>query len=174
MKEVVIVTVRKLLIGAAALSVAALVPAALAAERPDDRAGPIGVGGVAQTETATFDSVGTADTVEARIKAGLDARGNEIAATRPDDRAERFSPGMAAAAPTRPDDRAERPTSGPTQPVAAEPTAGTGVEWSDRLVVAVLTALAAAVAVAVAYGIVHRRGGGTGTTGTPGRPATTH
>jgi len=145
-KEVVIVTVRKLLIGAAALSVAALVPAALAAERPDDRAGPIGVGGVAQTETAI----------------------------RPDDRAERFSPDMAPAAPTRPDDRAERPTSGPTQPVAAEPTTGTGVEWSDRLVVAALAALAAAVAVAMAYGIVHRRGGGTGTTGTPGRPATTH
>ena len=125
MKEVVIVTVRKLLIGAAALSVAALVPAALAAERPDDRA-------------------------------------------------ERFSPDMAPAAPTRPDDRAERPTSGPTQPVAAEPTTGTGVEWSNRLVVAALAALAAAVAVAMAYGIVHRRGGGTGTTGTPGRPATTH
>ncbi len=157
MKEVVIVTVRKLLIGAAALFVAALVPAALAAERPDDRAGPIGASGVVlmQTESVVFDSVGTADTVEARINAGLDARGVEIT-------------------PTRPDDRAVRQVPLPTQPVAAAPAAGTGFEWSDPLVVAAWVAIAAAVAAAVAYGIVHRRGGGTGTTGTPGRPATTH
>ena len=47
-KEVVTVTVPKLLIGVVVLSgVAAFVPAALGAERPDDRAGPRGVGSVA-------------------------------------------------------------------------------------------------------------------------------
>lgn len=167
-------TVRKLLIGAAVLFVAALVPAAMAAERPDDRAGPIGASGVVQTETIVFESVGTADTVEARINAGLDGRGNEIAPTRPDDRAERLTPEPAAVTPIRPDDRADRPSPGMAQPVAAEPTAGTGFEWNDPFVAAGLAAIIAAIAVAMAYVIVHRQGGGRGTTGSPGKPATTH
>ena len=47
-KEVITVTVPKLLIGVVVLSgVAAFVPATLGAERPDDRAGPRGVGSFA-------------------------------------------------------------------------------------------------------------------------------
>ncbi|TPW08021.1 MAG: hypothetical protein FD127_4411, partial [Acidimicrobiaceae bacterium] len=49
-EEVVTVTVPKLLIGVVVLSVvAAFVPAALGADRPDDRGGPIGVGSVTPT-----------------------------------------------------------------------------------------------------------------------------
>jgi hypothetical protein len=223
-KEVITVTVRMLLTGAVVLSVAMLVPAGLAAERPDDRAGPLGVGGVAQTQVVQFEAYGTADTVEARIAAGFDAFGSEIVAVRPDDRAgplgvggvaqtvavrfepygtadtveariaagfdafgteivavrpddraDRFTPGMGEPAPVRPDDRAERFTPGSAaEPIAATPTATTGTEWSDPLVVGALAAVVAGVAAAVAFAFIHRRGGGTGTTGTPGRPAATH
>lgn len=174
-KEVITVTVRTLLTGAVVLSVAMLVPAGLAAERPDDRAGPLGVGGVAQSQVVQFEAYGTADTIEARIAAGFDALGSEIVAVRPDDRADRFTPGMGEPAPVRPDDRAERFTPGSAaEPIAATPTATTGTTWDDPLVVGALVAVVAGVAAAVAFAFIHRRGGGTGTTGTPGRPAATH
>lgn len=174
-KEVITVTVRTLLTGAVVLSVAMLVPAGLAAERPDDRAGPLGVGGVAQSQVVQFEAYGTADTVEARIAAGFDAFGTEIVAVRPDDRADRFTPGMGEPAPVRPDDRAERFTPGSAaEPIAATPTATTGTTWDDPLVVGALVAVVAGMAAAVAFAFIHRRGGGTGTTGTPGRPAATH
>jgi hypothetical protein len=155
---VVTVTVGKLLIGAAALSVVAvLVPAALA-ERPDDREGVIGVGAVA-TETTPFTSVGTADTVEARIRAGLDARGAVIAPTRPDDRVGPIGVGVV----------------GQTEPTPVTPVASPGTDWSDPFVVGAIAAVIALLGITVVYVVEHgRRGGGTSGRGTPGRPATTH
>lgn len=168
-EEVVTVTVAKLLIGAAALSaVAVLVPTALATDRPDDRAGTIGVGAVATettpstsiesavaptrpddaagtkgvgavvaTATTPFAPIGTADTVEARIDSGLDARGSPV--------------------------------------VATEPIATPGTDWSDPVVVGGIAAVFALLGITVVYVIEHgRRGGGTSHRGTPGRPAATH
>ena len=127
-KEVVTVTVPKLLIGVVVLSVvAAFVPAALGAERPDDRAGPRGAGAV-----------------------------TAVVAVHPNDRAGPL--GVGAATPV----------------VVEAPVASTGIDWADPLVIAGLTALAAVAAIAVAYGVVHHRHGGTGTTGGPGRTAVTH
>lgn len=167
-------TVRTLISGLAVVSVMLLVPAGLAAERPDDRAGPIGVGGVAQAETLQFEAYGTADTIVARIEAGLDAYGNEVAAVRPDDRADRFAPDTAASAPVIPDDRAERFTPGSeAQPVTAT-TEDAGIEWSDPLVVGLLAALAAGLATVAVVAVVHRRGGGPGTRGMPGTPTHSH
>lgn len=160
-------TARTLIGGLVVLFVAMLVPAGLAAERPDDRAGPIGVGSVSQTEVLPFVAVGTADTVVARIAAGLDAYGNEVTAVRPDDRAGRYTPGTAEPAPVIPDDRADRFTPGAeAQPVAAT-SEDTGIDWSDPLVIGVLTALVAGGAMAVVVAVVHHRGGGTGMKGTP-------
>jgi len=174
-EEVITVTVRTLVSGLAVLSVAMLVPAGLAAERPDDRAGPIGVGGVAQAGGVQFEAYGTADTIVTRIEAGLDAHGNVIAATRPDDRADRFTPGMGEPAPVRPDDRADRVTPGSAaEPATATPTATTGIEWSDPLVIGALVALGAGMATALVFVVIHRRGGPPGTRGTHGRPAMTH
>jgi hypothetical protein len=154
-EEVVTMTVPKLLIGAVALSaVAAFVPAALGAERPDDRSGPIGVGAV--ETTVPWVPYGTADTIEARIKAGLDAKTGVPVSQRPDDRAGPL--GVGAVSPT----------------VVETPVASTGNDWTDPLVIAGLAALAAAAAVAVAYGVVHHRHGGAGRTGGPGRTAVTH
>jgi hypothetical protein len=147
-KEVVTVTVPKLLIGAVVLSVvAAFVPAALGADRPDDRAGPLGVG-----------SVATAVVVH------------------PNDRAGPL--GVGSAAPVvvvHPNDRAGPLGVGSAAPVVVEtPVASTGIDWADPLVIAGLTALAAVAVMAAAYGVVHHRHGGTGTTGGPGRTAVTH
>jgi hypothetical protein len=172
---VVTVTVGKLLIGAAVLSVVAvLVPAALA-ERPDDREGTIGVGAVVAAETTPFQSIGTADTVEARIRAGLDARGNVVSPVRPDDRGEPMGPG-AVVSPTRPDDIAgpigvgSVEVGSPTEPVATP-----GTDWSDPFVVGAIAAVIALLGVTVVYVVEHgRRGGGTSGRGTPGRPITTH
>jgi hypothetical protein len=148
------VTVRKLLCGAVAvLAVAVLVPAALAADRPDDRAGPLGVAaaqtsapttirpddragplgpGAAEASAVAYVPMPTADVIERRIEAGLD------------------------------------PITG--MPVAGEPAATDGFEWSDPLVLAGFAALAAAAVLGVTYLVVHTHHGGTGT----GRPAATH
>jgi len=147
-KEVITVTVPKLLIGVVVLSgVAAFVPATLGAERPDDRAGPRGVGSVAP-----------------------------VVVVRPDDRAGPRGVGsVAPAVVVRPDDRAGPRGVGSFAPVVVEaPVASTGIDWADPLVIAGLTALAAIAAMAVAYGVVHHRHGGAGKTGGPGRTAVTH
>ena len=167
-------TVRRLIGGLAVLSVVMLVPAG-AAERPDDSAGAIGVGSVPQAGTVEFRAYGTADTIAARIRAGLDAYGNEVSAVRPDDLAARFTPAMGEPAVTLPDDRAERFTPGSTtQPVVATPTTDTGIDWSDPLVVGAATVLVAGLATLAAFAVVHYRGGGPGMRGTPGRPTPTH
>lgn len=130
-------TVRTLISGLVVVFVGMLVPAGLAAERPDNQAGPIGVGGVTQTDTVQFKAYGTADTIVARLNAGLDAYGNE--------------------------------------PVAATPTADTGITWSDPLVFGVLAALVAGLAAVAVFAVVHHHGGGPpGTRGTTGRPTVTH
>jgi hypothetical protein len=54
------------------------------------------------------------------------------------------------------------------------PVAATGIDWTDPLVIAGLTALAAVAAMAVGYGVVHHRHGGAGKTGGPGRTPVTH
>jgi hypothetical protein len=162
---VVIVTVRSLLIGAAVLSVAALVPAALAAERPDDAAGPIGVGGIAQAQAPA------ATRPDDRAERFTPGAATPVV-VRPDDRAERFTPGAATPVVVRPDDRAERFTPGAAEPAVADESATTSrFEWSDPAVIGGLAALAAAIA--TAFALVHRRGG-SGTTGPPGSPAPTH
>jgi hypothetical protein len=84
---------------------ALLVPAALA-ERPDDRGGPIGVGGAAASVSTSI---------------------------RPDDRAGLRGPGarsQTATAPARPDDRAgvRGPGAAPTVPTTP---AASGFDWSD-------------------------------------------
>lgn len=167
-------TVRRLIGGLAVLSVVMIVPAG-AAERPDDHAGPIGVGGVTEAGTVQFRAYGTADTIAARIDAGLDAYGNEIAAARPDDRAARFTPATGEPTVILPDDRAERFTPGSvTQPVIATPTTDTGIDWSDPLIVGAATVLVAGLATLAAFAVVHRRGGGPGMRGTPGTPTPIH
>ena len=168
-------TVRTLIGGLVVLFVVMLVPAGLAAERPDDQAGQIGVGGVAQAQSVQFEAFGTADTIVARMRAGLDAYGNEVAAVRPDDLADRVTPGMAEPAPTLPDNRADRFTPGSeAQPVAVASTADTGIDWSDPIVVGVLTVLVAGLASVAVFAVVHRRGGGPGMRGTTGTPTPTH
>ena len=141
-------TVPKLLIGVVVLSVvAAFVPAALGADRPDDRAGQIGVGAVPATVVV-----------------------------HPNDRAGPLGVGPdASAVVVHPNDRAGQIGVGSVVPIAVEtPVASSGIDWADPLVIAGLTALAAVAAIAVAYGVVHHRHGGTGTTGGPGRTAVTH
>jgi hypothetical protein len=138
--------VRTLIGGLVVASMVVLVPAGLAAQRPDDRAGPIGVGSIVQPATV-----------------------------RPDDRAARFTPGMIASAPTLPDNRADRFTPGATtQPVTGTTTADTGIDWNDPRIVAVSTVLVAGLATAAAFAAVHHRSGGPGTRGTPGTPTPTH
>jgi hypothetical protein len=153
-EEVVTVTLGKLLVGAALLSVVtALVPSALAVERPDDRAGPLGVGGT-QVESTLFDSVGTADTVEARILKGLDGRGAVIV-------------------PIRPDDQSGPRGVGSIEPVVVVPVAASA-DRTDPLAVGAAAAVIALLGVAIVYAVEHgRRTGGTGTHGTPGAPAHT-
>lgn len=185
-EDVVTVTVAKLLIGAAALSaVAVLVPTALAADRPDDRAGMIGVGAVA-TETTPIAPIGTADTVEARIDAGLDARGSAVVPTWPDAAAgmtgfgEPVAPATTPFAPIGTADTVEaRLDAGldarGSPVVATEPIATPGTDWSDPVVVGGIAAVFALLGITVVYMIEHgRRGGGTSHRGTPGRPAATH
>jgi hypothetical protein len=185
-EEVVTVTVAKLLIGAAALSaVAVLVPTALAADRPDDRAGAIGVGAVS-TETTPSVSIGTADTVEARIDSGLDARGSAVVPSRPDDRAGSLGVGAVVATQTTPvapigtadtvEARIDAGLDARGSPVVAtEPIATPGTDWSDPVVVGAIAAVFALLGITVVYLIEHgRRGGGTSHRGTPGRPAATH
>jgi hypothetical protein len=171
---VVTVTLRKLLIGAAVVfGVAALVPSAIAADRPDDRADRTGVGALTVV-ASTFAPVGTADTVEARIRAGLDARGAVLASARPDDRAGELGVG-AILLPTRPDDRSGQIGVGSIEPTPASgPVASTGTDWSDPFTVGAVAAVFALLGIAVLYGVEHRRGGGTGMHGTPGMPTTTH
>jgi hypothetical protein len=147
-KEVVTVTVPKLLLGVAALFVvAAFVPAALAADRPDDRAGPLGVG---STEPAVV--------------------------AHPNDRAGPLGVGSTEpAVVVHPNDRAGVLGVGSVAPVVVEtPVASTGIDWADPLVIAGLTALAAVAVMAAGYGVVHHRHGGAGKTGGPGRTAVTH
>jgi hypothetical protein len=172
---VIAMTGRTLISGLVMLFVVVLVPAGLAAERPDDRSGPIGVGSVAGAAASEFTAYGTADTVVARMSAGLDAYGNPIAAVTPDNRADRFTPGSTASAPTLPDDRAERFTPGSaTQPVTATPTADSGIDWGDPMLVGGLAVLVVGLATAAAVAVVHRHRGGPGTRGTPGMPTPTH
>ena len=141
-------TVPKLLVGVVVLSVvAAFVPAALGADRPDDRAGQIGVGAVPAAVVV-----------------------------HPNDRAGPLGVGPdASAVVVHPNDRAGQIGVGSVVPIAVEtPVASSGIDWADPLVIAGLTALVAAAGVAIAYGVVHHRHGGAGTTGGPGRPAVTH
>ena len=167
-------TARALIGGLVVLFVAMLVPAGLAADRPDDRAGPIGVGSVTLPEAVQFAAYGTADTVVARIAAGLDAYGNQVAAVRPDDLADRFTPGTAAQVRALPDDRADRFTPGAeAQPVAVA-TEDTGIDWNDPLVIGVLTVLVAGLASVAVFAVVHRHGGGPGMRGTAGTPTPSH
>ncbi len=169
-------TVPRLFTGAVVLSVvAAFVPAALGADRPDDRAGPLGVGAVAPIAVVRPDD-----------RAGpIGVGAGSPAATvvvRPDDRAGPIGVGAGSPAATvvvRPDDRAGPIGVGAGSPapvvVEAAPVASTtGIDWADPLVLAGLTALLAVAAMAGAYGIVHHRHGGSGKTGGPGRTAVTH
>jgi len=167
-KEVVTVTVPKLLIGVVVLSVvAAFVPAALGGERPDDRAGPRGVGAA----TAVV-------AVHPNDRAGPLGVGaaTAVVAVHPNDRAGPL--GVGAATPVvavHPNDRAGPLGVGAATPVVVEsPVASTGIDWADPLVISGLTAFAAVAAIAVAYGVVHHRHGGAGKTGGPGRTAVTH
>ena len=167
-------TARALIGGLVVLFVAMLVPAGLAADRPDDRAGPIGVGSVTLPEAVQFVAYGTADTVAARIAAGLDAYGNQVAAVRPDDLADRFTPGAGAQVRVLPDNRADRFTPGAeAQPVAVA-TEDTGIDWNDPLVVGVLTVLVAGLAGVAVLAVVQRHGGGPGMRGTRGTPTPSH
>lgn len=170
--------VLRILIGVGAVvAVVCLASVAWGAERPDDRAGALGVGATTASEQLPYDAYGTADTVEARIRLGLDARGNVLAAERPDDRAGAIGVGAAAATAQlaeRPDDRAGEIGVGAIEPDAYQvPAATTGTDWTDPVVIGGLLTLAALVVIAGVYVGTHRRHGGTGTTG-PGRPAVTH
>jgi hypothetical protein len=114
-----------------------------------------------------FAAYGTADTVVARIAAGLDAYGNQVAVVRPDDLAARFTPGAAAQVRVLPDDRTDRFTPGAeAQPVVVA-TEDTGIDWNDPLVIGVLTVLVAGLASVAVFAVVHRHGGGRGMRGTP-------
>ena len=146
----------RLLIGAAAvLGALVVVPAVLAAQRPDDRADR-GVGVVTAGADA-FRPVGTADTVEARIRAGLDGRGSVLLVVRPDDRAGQLGVGgVTAGTPT------VAPTGSTSTDPAVDPTLVLGVGL-------VIAALAVTAFVLVDHG---RRGGGS--RGSPGAPAASH
>ena len=164
---------------------AVLVPSALAADRPDDRTGTIGVGAVA-TATTPFAPIGTADTVEARIDAGLDARGSAVAPTWPDETAGVGVGADVVATATTPfapigtadtvEARIDAGLDARGSPVVAtEPIATPGTDWSDPVVVGGIAAIFALLGITVVYVIEHgRRGGGTSHRGTPGRPAATH
>lgn len=148
--------VLRLLIGVGAVvAVACLASVAFGAERPDDRAGALGVGAATASDQLPYVAYGTADTVEARIRLGLDAKGNVLAAERPDDRAGEIGVGA-------------------IEPDAYQvPAATTGTDWTDPVVIGGLLTLAALLVIGGVYVGTHRRHGGTGTTG-PGRPAVTH
>lgn len=142
---------------AVALGVLVLVPLAIAADRPDDRADRTGVGTLTYPGS-TFSPVGTADTVEARIRAGLDARGSAlVVAARPDDKAGKLGVGSVG-------------LSQPTQPVSTT----TVNHWTDPFTVGAIAAVFALLGVLLVYGVEHWRGGGTGTRGTPGTPTVAH
>lgn len=159
-------TVRTFLGGLVVVSVALLAPAGLAAERPDDRAGPIGVG-LAQAGAVPFEAFGTADTIVARIEAGLDAYGNEVSAVRPDDRAARATPAASERTAVRPDDRADRLTPDPgVQPAPVASTDG-GFAWDEPWVLALLTVLVAALAMLAVFVVVYHHHGGPGMRPTP-------
>jgi len=150
------VTLGRLLTGAAVvLGAAVLAPLAIAGDRPDDRADRTSVGTLS-AGAGTFAPIGTADTVEARLRAGLDARGSQVVPTRPDDRAGKIGVGSVETY------------------VPTAPTASTGTHWTDPFTVGWIAAAFALVGVALVYGVVHGRGGGGGMHGTPRRPTVAH
>ena len=141
-------TAAKLLTGLVALSLAIVaVPIALGAERPDDRAGPRGVGAVTQPATSVV-IMGSPDRIEERLQAGLDVYGRPVRSPMPVD------------------DPADRPVSGGPVAVATESQAGATA--GDILMVAGVAAMAAAVVVLVAVAVAHTHHAG------PGRPTTVH
>lgn len=137
------------------LGAAVLAPLAIAGDRPDDRADRTSVGTLS-AGAATFAPIGTADTVEARLRAGLDAQGSQVVPTRPDDRAGMIGVGSVEA----------------TMPT--EPVASTRTHWTDPFTVGWIAAAFALLGVALVYGVEHRRGSGGGTRGTPRTPTVAH
>ncbi len=155
-EEVVTVTRGGLLTGAAVvLGAAVLVPFAIAADRPDDRADRASVGSLTVV-ASTFTPVGTADTVAARIRMGLDPRGSLRAAIRPDDRA------------------GTRGVGAVVQPAPADTVAPSSNHWTDPFTVGGIAAVFALLGVVIVYGVEHWRGGGMGRHGTPGTPTAAH
>ena len=134
-----------------------LVPAVIAAERPDDRADRTSVGTLVAEEDA-WAPLGTADTVEARIRSGLDATGSALLVVRPDDRAGMI--GVGAVGQGAP---ASRPTTSPgADPVDPYLVLGVGLA---------IALLSVAAFVLVENG---RRGADHGRRGGPGMPAASH
>jgi hypothetical protein len=153
---VITVTRWRLLTGVAVvLGAAVIIPFAIAADRPDDRADRPSVGGLAVVV-------------------------NTSTSTRPDDRAARPSVGglamvVGAVAPTRPDDRAGPRGVGTTvQPVPTDTVAPSSTHWTDPFTVGGIAAVFALLGVVIIYGAEHWRGGGIGRHGTPGTPTTAH
>jgi hypothetical protein len=123
---------RTFVIAAAAVATASLFAPAALAERPDDRAGPLGVGGAGALAAAV---------------------------TRPDDRAARRGPEGAEATRTtsvRPDDRSGTRFPGAVPIVSATETASL-FDWSDAAIGAV-GALGAALLILAATRLVGREG----------------
>jgi hypothetical protein len=152
-----VITVKRgwLLSGAAVvLGVAVLAPLAFGAERPDDRADRTSVGTLVGGADRYL-PIGTADTVEARLRAGFDARGSAVVPPRPDDRAGTIGVGSVE----------------PSMSTVSYATAET--HWTDPLTVGLIAGVVALAGVVMVYGVVHRRRGG-GTHGTPRAPTVAH
>lgn len=151
-----------------------LVPVVVAADRPDDRADRTSVG-VTAAEEGAWAPLGTADTVEARIRSGLDASGSVLAAVRPDDRSGALGIGSVATA-TRPDDRAGARGVGAVEASRPRPvpTAGTADPTDPRLVLGVGLTIAGLCVAAFVLVEQQRRHHDGGTRGSPGAPAASH
>lgn len=115
-----------LLIVAAALATTAL------AERPDDRAGVRGPGGIAEHSW----SVSPDDRAGARGPGAYESE-QQSAAVRPDDEVGARGPGAIGSSQfssaTRPDDRVGVRGPGAVTPLAAQ-SASTGFDWDDALI----------------------------------------
>jgi hypothetical protein len=121
----------------------ALVPIAQASEKPNDRAGLLGVGGVAG-------SIATPDAFERAV-------GRHNASIAPD-AFERAVAIHVASSPPRPDDRAGARGSGAISPVTRAPgsSAADGFQWTDASMGA--GAMLGALLLAAAVGLTVRRG----------------
>jgi hypothetical protein len=128
--------VRTKLIGTLVLAAAIAAPVAQA-QRPDDREGVRGPGGIAALQVQTPSANHPDNRVEARGPGAVDAA---IVATaiRPDDRAGMRGPGafdvtQRTGASSHPDNRAEPRGPGATTIVVSRPSA-TGFDWNDALI----------------------------------------